>query len=119
MRGLCAAIGVSRPQGACAFMATVGVSPRSYLKARRLMLAQRALRATESPLTLTKSVALVHGFSHHGHFARDTKALFGEPRRDPRRRPSRRRRLTPDLRVRGRLVEAERHATAAGTLAQW
>ncbi|CAH0299988.1 helix-turn-helix domain-containing protein [Roseomonas sp. CECT 9278] len=75
---LCAAIGVSRRKLHDAFVAVVGMTPPSYLKLRRLVLARRALRAGHGGERLVKSVALTHGFWHLGYFAKDYRALFGE-----------------------------------------
>ncbi|MBR0672417.1 AraC family transcriptional regulator [Neoroseomonas soli] len=75
---LCAALAVSLRKLHDAFVATTGMSPQSYLKVRRLMLARRALRAAGDRPTQVKAVALSHGFWHFGHFARDYRALFGE-----------------------------------------
>jgi AraC family ethanolamine operon transcriptional activator len=73
---LCAAVGVSQRKLHDAFVATVGVSPHSYLKARRLAIVRRTLQ--HSRPALVKSVALAHGFWHGGHFARDYRLMFGE-----------------------------------------
>ncbi len=75
---LCAALGVSLRKLHDTFSATVGMSPQTYLKTRRLLLARRALRRAEGEPALVKAVALSHGFWHFGHFARDYRALFGE-----------------------------------------
>jgi AraC family ethanolamine operon transcriptional activator len=75
---LCVALGVSRRKLHDAFVATVGMSPPTYLKLRRLVLARRALRAGRGRETLVKSIALSHGFWHLGHFAKDYKEMFGE-----------------------------------------
>lgn len=75
---LCAALGVSARRLHDAFRAALGTSPHAYLKARRLLLARRALRTRRGQPELVKSVALDHGFWHLGHFARDYHALFGE-----------------------------------------
>jgi AraC family ethanolamine operon transcriptional activator len=75
---LCAALGVSPRRLHDAFRAALGMSPHTYLKARRLMLVRRALLSQEDGPDLVKSVALGHGFWHLGHFARDYRALFRE-----------------------------------------
>ena len=75
---VCAALHVSRRKLHDAFVATVGMSPHTYLKLRRLVLARRALRAADGTPALVKSVALAHGFWHLGYFAQDYRALFGE-----------------------------------------
>lgn len=75
---LCAALGVSLRKLHDAFTATVGMSPQTYLKTRRLLLARRALRREHGEPALVKAVALSHGFWHFGHFARDYRTLFGE-----------------------------------------
>jgi len=74
---LCAALGVSARRLHDAFRATVGMSPHTYLKSRRLMLVHRALLGRQDTPELVKSVAFGHGFWHLGHFAHDYRALFG------------------------------------------
>jgi AraC-like DNA-binding protein len=75
---LCTALGVSRRKLHDAFVATVGLTPPSYLKIRRLTLARRALQATPRQRSWVKSIALAHGFWHLGYFATDYRELFGE-----------------------------------------
>lgn len=75
---LCAALGVSLRKLHDAFIATTGMSPHTYLKTRRLMLARAALRRSGGEPALVKSVALSHGFWHFGHFGRDYRRQFGE-----------------------------------------
>jgi AraC family ethanolamine operon transcriptional activator len=75
---LCAALGVSLRKLHDSFIATTGMSPQTYLKTRRLMMARGALRRAGGEPALVKSVALAHGFWHFGHFARDYRMQFGE-----------------------------------------
>jgi AraC family ethanolamine operon transcriptional activator len=75
---LCAALGVSRRKLHDAFVSTVGMTPPTYLKTRRLVLVRRALRMARPGRSLVKSVALTHGFWHLGYFAQDYRELFGE-----------------------------------------
>lgn len=75
---LCEALGVSLRKLHDCFMATTGMSPLSYLKTRRLVLARRDLRRGAGEAGLVKAVALAHGFWHFGHFAQDYRAQFGE-----------------------------------------
>lgn len=82
---LCGALGVSMRKLHDAFMATVGMSPQSYLKARRLVLARRSLRRGDGTLAQVKGVALAHGFFHFGHFAQDYRRQFGERPSDTRK----------------------------------
>lgn len=75
---LCVALGVSARRLHDAFRSVLGMSPHTYLKSRRLLLARRALLSRKGSPDLVKSVALGHGFWHLGHFARDYRALFCE-----------------------------------------
>lgn len=76
---LCAALGASARKLHDAFVATVGMSPHAYLKARRLVLARRALmRRSADAAQRVKTVALAHGFVHFGNFAKDYRRMFGE-----------------------------------------
>lgn len=75
---LCAALGVSLRKLHDSFIGTTGMSPQTYLKLRRLLLARTALRRAGGEPALVKSVALAHGFWHFGHFARDYRKQFGE-----------------------------------------
>lgn len=76
---LCNALGVSARRLHYAFAATVGLSPHAYLKARRLALARRALlRPDAIGPHRVKTVAMMHGFMHFGHFAQDYRKMFGE-----------------------------------------
>ncbi|MEI6159601.1 MAG: helix-turn-helix domain-containing protein [Roseococcus sp.] len=75
---LCNALGVSMRKLHDAFIATTGMSPQAYLKARRLVLARRALRRGGETPAQVKAIALAHGFFHFGHFARDYRLQFGE-----------------------------------------
>jgi AraC-like DNA-binding protein len=75
---LCDALAVSPRKLHNAFIGTYGVSPHVYLKCRRLALVRKALRVTDPPVRLVKSVALAHGFWHMGHFAHDYFMMFNE-----------------------------------------
>ena len=75
---LCKALGVSTRKLHNAFVATVGRSPHAHLKARRLMLARRALQRGAGDPAQVKVVAYGHGFWHLGRFAVDYRRMFGE-----------------------------------------
>ncbi|HEX4013982.1 MAG TPA: helix-turn-helix domain-containing protein [Candidatus Cybelea sp.] len=62
-----------------AFEAIVGFSPMDYLKRLRLSAVRRALVRPGSAPTRIIDIAMEWGFSHMGHFARDYRAMFGEP----------------------------------------
>lgn len=81
---LCTTLGVSMRKLHDGFIATVGMSPQSYLKGRRLVQARRALRRSGGAPAQIKAVALAHGFSHFGHFAQDYRRQFGESPSDTR-----------------------------------
>jgi AraC-like DNA-binding protein len=75
---LCDVLATSSSSLADAFRAVFAVTPHRFLKLRRMSMARAALRPYEGPMPLVKSVALAHGFWHHGQFARDYRATFGE-----------------------------------------
>jgi AraC family ethanolamine operon transcriptional activator len=75
---VCNALKVSPRKLHDAIVATCGMSPHAYLKARRLSLARRALRTAAPEARLVKRVAIAHGFWHFGNFAHDYRELFRE-----------------------------------------
>lgn len=62
-----------------AFEAVTGLSPMDYLKRLRLTEVHRTLLRAEPSRTRIINVATDWGFWHMGHFARDYRAMFGEP----------------------------------------
>jgi len=75
---LCAHLGVSPASLGEAFRQVLGTTPHRVLKLRRMAMVRAALRATEGPSPLVKTVALSHGFWHLGQFALDYRAMYGE-----------------------------------------
>jgi AraC-like DNA-binding protein len=78
MLELCDALAISARKLHNAFLATVGLSPHAYLKARRLAIVRRTLQRGTADVRRVKSVALAHGFWHLGHFAQDYRRMFSE-----------------------------------------
>ncbi len=60
-----------------AFQDTYNVSPKRFLKARRLSAAHDALKHA-APRTRVTDIALALGFWDFGHFAKDYRTMFGE-----------------------------------------
>ena len=60
-----------------AFEEEFGVSPKSYLKSRRLLEFRRRLRRAEPSMTVTE-VAAELGLPHLGQLAADYRSMFGE-----------------------------------------
>ena len=61
-----------------AFVQTVGMGPRAYLRVRRLHLARRCLQTMRGDDVSVARVATDHGFFDLGRFAGDYRQLFGE-----------------------------------------
>lgn len=70
------------------FAREMGVSPQQYVKARRFNAVHRHLIAAdmEQGISVT-DVALNHGFSHLGRFAREYRRYFGKSPRETLRSP--------------------------------
>lgn len=60
------------------FRQELQMSPRQYIRARRLAEAHRALKSADSEGTTVARVATDHGFPHLGRFAGAYRAHFGE-----------------------------------------
>lgn len=73
---ICHLVGASSRTLRYAFEEKLGVSPKLYLKARRLKEVRRKLRQDDD--TSVKEVAIDHGFFHAGQFAADYRRMFGE-----------------------------------------
>lgn len=80
-----AAIGVSVRALQAAFRRYRGISPKAFLKARRLDRARTRLLCGE-PQTTVRATASAAGYSHMSRFAADYKQRFGEAPRDTLRR---------------------------------
>lgn len=76
---LVAATGVSRRTLETAFQDILGVSPASYIKARRLQSLRVELTAARTSSTSVGQLAQRFGFGHGGQLAADYTALYGEP----------------------------------------
>lgn len=74
---LCELAGVSRRTLQYAFEERYGVSPKQYLKARRLVEVKRQLQAAADKRIPVSEVASRFGFWHKGQFAADFKSHFG------------------------------------------
>ena len=75
---LCRVLGVSQRKLHNDCMAACGMSPQAYLKRRRLGLVRRALMSGDRGAMRVKTVAMMHGFWHLGHFSHDYRDMFGE-----------------------------------------
>lgn len=71
---LCTDLGVSRRGLQASFQSVLGQSPAQFLRAVRLAGARRALRSGAS----VTEAAVLWGFWHFGHFAKDYRQMFGE-----------------------------------------
>jgi AraC-like DNA-binding protein len=60
------------------FRRELQMSPREYIRARRLAAAQRELKRADPESTTVARVATDHGFGHLGRFAGAYRAQFGE-----------------------------------------
>ena len=75
---LCKIIGVSERTLQYAFLEQFGISPKTYLQARRLNAVRKELRIADPSSLNVNEVAHRWGFWHMGQFAADYKNLFGE-----------------------------------------
>jgi AraC family ethanolamine operon transcriptional activator len=74
---VCEAAGVSWRTLDYAFKERYGVSPKAFMKSRRLNAARRTLREAK-PGTTVRSAASRWGYWHMSQFAADYRKLFGE-----------------------------------------
>jgi len=70
--------GVSERTLRSAFQTVLGISPKAYIRARRLRNARSRLRQSSSEDATVSGIAMSSGFSHLGHFAQEYYAFFGE-----------------------------------------
>jgi AraC family ethanolamine operon transcriptional activator len=78
MLDLCQATGVSARTLQYAFQTTLGISPMSYLRRRRLHEVRRMLKATDPATATVFAIACQAGFWHFSDFAQAYKDLFDE-----------------------------------------
>ncbi len=78
VRDLSRHLGISERTLRHSFRDRLGLSPKAYLRDRRLNLARRALRRAVASRTKVSDVASLCGFGHMGQFAADYRRLFGE-----------------------------------------
>jgi AraC-like DNA-binding protein len=74
---LASLVGVSGRAVQQAFAKHLGITPKAYLKARRLNAVRTALRLACTDVCIA-DVAGAHGFWHMGQFAADYRRMFGE-----------------------------------------
>jgi AraC-like DNA-binding protein len=86
VKDLCGVSGASERTLRRGFNERFGISPRSYLKAQRLIGARRDLRASSQGETIT-DIANRWGFWHMGQFAKDYRQKFGELPSETRNNP--------------------------------
>jgi AraC-like DNA-binding protein len=75
---ICEALGVAERTLRTCCQQQLGASPKQYLLARRMHLAQREVRRAEPNATTVTEVAARYGFWHFGRFASTYKSLIGE-----------------------------------------
>lgn len=84
---LCRHLRISRRTLQTSFQRVAQMSPVSYLRASRLNRVRQLLRATSAEAMSISDAATQWGFTHHSHFAREYRKLFGElPSATSRRR---------------------------------
>ena len=74
---LCTILGVSERVLHYAFTGTFGVSPKRFLKARRMFAVHQALKSAAAGESVS-DIAMCLGFWDLGYFARDYRGMFGE-----------------------------------------
>ncbi|MCP9901463.1 helix-turn-helix domain-containing protein [Cyanobium sp. Cruz CV13-4-11] len=77
--GLCRQVVAGRRSLLQGFQEHLGMGPMAYLKIRRLHGVRQALLRADPQATTISQLAAQWGFMNAGHFARDYRALFGEP----------------------------------------
>jgi len=75
---LCQATGVSERTLQYAFQTTLGISPMSYLRRRRLHEVRRMLKAADPAASTVSAIACQAGFWHFSDFSQAYKELFDE-----------------------------------------
>ena len=75
---LCQQLGTSPRALQDCFRKYIGLSPKAYLKTRKLNEARRELQHADSALASVSDVAVHYGFWHLSQFAADYRWLFGE-----------------------------------------
>jgi len=89
VRDLCRHIGVSERTLRHSFRERLAMSPKAYVRDRRLNLVRRALRGANASVARVGDVANHWDFWHMGQFAADYRRLFGElPSETLRRSPT-------------------------------
>ena len=84
---LCTTVGASERTLRACCQEHLGMSPTRYLWLRRMHLARRDLRATDTAVTSVTEVATSYGFWELGRFAVAYRSLFGESPSTTLRRP--------------------------------
>lgn len=74
---ICIALGISERALHYAFQRVYGVSPKKFLKSRRLYAVYQLLRSS-GPHAKVTEIAINQGFWNLGYFARDYRSMFGE-----------------------------------------
>ncbi|MCP9833821.1 helix-turn-helix domain-containing protein [Cyanobium sp. Aljojuca 7A6] len=77
--GLCRQVAAGRRSLLQGFQEHLGMGPMAYLKIRRLHGVRQALLSADPETERVAELAARWGFLNAGHFARDYRALFGEP----------------------------------------
>jgi len=77
IRDLASQSGIGRRTLEYAFRDRLGVSPKAFINAQRLILTRRDLRARSGDVAIV-DIANRWGYWHMGQFARDYRSLYGE-----------------------------------------